>query len=190
MHTYDLSLLCKQTDRITYGVAQAAVLIPFIERDDTLSLLLTKRADSLRKHPGQISFPGGKREAGESVFETAIREAEEEIGLSPASVEVLGLYHDFITPHYSSVTPIITKINPEGVYIKSATELDEILIIPLSSFIDPISHEVKSQLFNQKLYHVHHYIIKYKYEERLVWGATAGVINSLVEEMRVKNIIS
>ncbi|MCE7736694.1 MAG: CoA pyrophosphatase [Candidatus Heimdallarchaeota archaeon] len=172
-------------DRIILGDPTAAVLVPFFEKDNRAYLLLTKRSEKLKKHSGQISFPGGKIEKGETTEDTAIRESYEEIGIEDGDIlEILGPFDDFATPYFDAVTPILSIINQKNTYVKSKEELDEILEVPLTDLMAPEVHYIKPMEFQNKTYQVHYYEWNGNGKKNIIWGATAGVIHELIEIIR------
>lgn len=172
-------------DRIILGIPTAAVLVPFFERDNKTYLLLTKRSEKLEKHSGQISFPGGKIEEGETTENAAIRESYEEIGIEAGDIlEILGSFDDFSTPYFDVVTPILSIINPKNTYVKSKEELDEILEVPLTDLMIPEVHYIKPMEFKNKIYQVHYFEWNGNGKKNIIWGATAGVIHELIEIIR------
>ena len=119
----------------------ASVLVPLLEREDGLTVLLTQRAEHLTDHPGQISFPGGRAEPHDSsAVETALREAEEEIGLSPASVQVLGMLPTYTTVTSYIVTPVIGIVQPGRPLRPDPLEVSEIFEVPLAFLMTPAHH--------------------------------------------------
>lgn len=105
--------------------ARAAVLVPIIERAHGLELLFTKRPETLRAHPGQVSFPGGRAEPDDpSHIATALREANEELGLLPHSLEIIGQLDDFVTGTGFTVTPVVGLFKEEPVITPNAHEVE------------------------------------------------------------------
>jgi len=157
---------------------EAAVLVPLITREEGPHLLYTKRADHLGEHPGQMSFPGGGREPGdETLQETALREAQEEIGLDPREVDPVGRLDDIITVSRYSVRPFLARI-PDRAYDPDEREVAEITVLPVSAFTDPANYESERRAHPQfgevrvHFFHVSGYT---------VWGATARILVQLLE---------
>jgi len=118
----------------------ASVLVPLVLRD-TLTVLLTQRTEHLSDHPGQISFPGGRVEPDDAdATATALREAREEIGLSPIHVDVLGRLPDYTTGTGFVVTPVVALVRPGFALQPDANEVAEIFEVPLSHLMDPGNH--------------------------------------------------
>ncbi len=154
----------------------AAVLVPVVERESSLSLLLTKRTDHLHHHPSEISFPGGRvEERDESPVGTALRETEEEIGLGRSHIELLGALPDYLTGTGFRVTPVVGLVHPPFRLRLDAFEVAEAFEVPLSHFLDPANHQRHSMMHEGRLRHFH----AMPYGDYYIWGATAGMIMSL-----------
>jgi 8-oxo-dGTP pyrophosphatase MutT (NUDIX family) len=160
------------------GLLSAAVLAPLIERPEGLCVLFTQRADQLRRHAGQISFPGGRCEAGETPWTAALREAHEEVALDPALVTVAGLtgYH---------ITPVVGFVAAEVVLAASPDEVADLFEVPFAFLMDPKNHErrYRDQPPGPPRWH---YAITWPSpsgEDRVIWGATAGMIRALYERL-------
>lgn len=154
----------------------AAVLVPVVSRPDSLSVLLTKRTDHLHHHPGQISFPGGRVEASDvSPAMTALRETEEEIGLDPDRVELLGELPEYLTGTGFRVTPVVGLVHPPFELKLDAFEVAEAFEVPLAHFLDPANHQRHQMEYQGRLREYH----AMPYGDYFVWGATAGILLSL-----------
>jgi len=160
---------------------QAAVLVPLIIRDSGITVLFTQRTTHLADHAGQISFPGGRVEAGDaSTQDTALREAEEEIGLPRSQVDILGMLPDYYIPTGFRVTPVVGLIAvPFPVKIDSF-EVEEIFEVPLHFFLDPANHEQHSTNFQGRPRRYY----AMPYQGRFIWGATAGILYNLYQALR------
>ena len=173
-----------QADALGLGVrgvlAPAAVLIGLIEREAEVSVLLTRRADTLRRHTGQIAFPGGRCEPGETPWETALREAQEEVGLDPGFVELAGLSSSFQTGTGFDVTPVVGFLRPGFSLMRNPGEVAEIFEAPFAFLMDPGNHE---QRFMEVAEGVSRQFYAMPYRERLIWGATAGMLRVLYERL-------
>jgi 8-oxo-dGTP pyrophosphatase MutT (NUDIX family) len=155
----------------------AAVLVPVVDHADGLTLLLTERAPDLRRHPGQISFPGGRLEASDAgPVEAALRETEEEIGLPRAAVEVLGFLPDHLIVTGYSVTPVVALVAPGTPLTLDPVEVAGVFELPLAYVLDPANHRLRKRPLGDgstiDLYDV-------PYGTRTVWGATAGMLLTL-----------
>ena len=173
-----LSRWIEGNDRLVLGTPEAAVLVPIIEKDNNPSVVLTKRSNQLRKHSGQIAFPGGKvDEEDENVYSTALRETEEEIGIHQESILVHGLLDDFATPYFSSVTPVLGTIKNRE-YIISESEIEEIIEVPLNELMDPKIYHSELWQRNGITHTIHFYLWhdSVKHKTYNIWGATAGVL--------------
>jgi 8-oxo-dGTP pyrophosphatase MutT (NUDIX family) len=151
----------------------AAVLLPIVARPAELSVLFTRRTAHLRAHSGQISFPGGRVEGRDaSPEETALRETQEEIGLAPARVEILGRLADYHTRTGYRVTPVVGLVSLPFALRLDTHEVDEAFEVPLSFLLDPANHQRHSREFQGR--QVQYYAIPY--HDHYIWGATAGML--------------
>ena len=152
----------------------AAVLAPLIERPDGYTVLLTQRTAHLEHHPGQISFPGGRAEAEDaSPVETALREAEEEIGLDRRHVvEIAGFLDLYQTVTGFLVTPVVGFVTPPFALKLDNFEVAEAFEVPLDFILDPRHHEQRSLIYQGQPRR--YYVIPY--ENRFIWGATAAML--------------
>lgn len=164
-----------QDEGIPDILTAAAVLVPVVDRPTGLGLLLTRRTAHLRDHAGQISFPGGRAEAGESPEETALREAEEEVGLDRARVTLLGRLPTYKTATGFAISPIVGLVSPPFSLRLDSFEVAEAFEPPLSYVLDPHRRERREILFQgrQRSYWV---MTWHGYQ---IWGATAGILVSL-----------
>jgi len=154
----------------------AAVLIPLISHPQGLTVLFTQRTPHLRSHSGQVSFPGGRAEPGDANAEfTALREAEEEIGLRPAAVEVLGRLPDYRTRTGYRVTPIVGLLTPPVAFAPDPNEVAEIFEVPLAFLLDERNRQRRTREFQGQ--QVGYYV--FEYGEKMIWGATAGMLVNL-----------
>jgi 8-oxo-dGTP pyrophosphatase MutT (NUDIX family) len=164
----------------------AAVLIALVNDSDEmnssgLQVLLTKRASHLKHHPSQISFPGGKVEpTDKNLIHTALREAQEEIGLSPEAVTIIGQLPNYEIISGYQVTPIVAVIESPQCYQKDANEVDEIFQVPLLHFLQPENHR---SIISYRNGH-HHNVHFFPYKHYNIWGATAAILKDLVDHIK------
>jgi 8-oxo-dGTP pyrophosphatase MutT (NUDIX family) len=157
----------------------AAVLAPIIPRPEGLSLLLTLRAANLRSHSGQVAFPGGKIDAGETPGETALREAREEIGLAPDLVEPLGWLDPYLTGTGYRVTALVALIDPAFAPTLNPDEVADVFETPFAFLMDAANHRLEERQWRgrtRKFYAMPH-------GERYIWGVTAGILRNLYERL-------
>ena len=156
---------------------RAGVLIPLFPSKDGISALFTVRTDSVETHKGQISFPGGMvDESDRDIIQTALREAHEEVGIEPASVEVLGILNDHPVPSNFIITPVVGYLKEKPSISTNSIEVAEVFEVPLSFFLDGKSGWTEEREWRGKKHTVWHY----QYEEHLIWGATAAIIHNLL----------
>jgi 8-oxo-dGTP pyrophosphatase MutT (NUDIX family) len=157
----------------------AAVLVPIVARAE-LTVLLTERTAHLATHAGQIAFPGGKVESDDpDAVHTALREAEEEIGLSRALVEPLGFLDGYRTGTGFLVTPVVAIVRPEFTLQLDPGEVASAFEVPLAFLMDPANHKHHSREWRGR--QRHYYAMPYG--DRYIWGATAGMIRNLQERL-------
>ena len=156
----------------------AAVLVPLVTHDSHISMLLTQRTDHLHDHAGQISFPGGRVEAADrSVEHTALRETEEEVGLSASHIEVIGRLDRYVTRTGFDVTPVVGFVRPPYPVEPDPFEVADVFEVPLSFLLDRRNHQRHSRVFQGK----ERFYYAMPYEDRFIWGATAGMLVNLVD---------
>jgi len=158
----------------------AAVLVPIVQREDGFSVLLTRRADTLRRHTGQIALPGGRMDPGETPWDTALRETEEEIGLGRHLVEIAGLSTPYRTGTGYLITPVVGFVTPPFDLTPNPDEVAEIFETPFGFLMDPANHERR---FYDQPGGARRWFYAMTYEERMIWGATAGVLRALYDRL-------
>ncbi|MEM7711380.1 MAG: CoA pyrophosphatase [Pseudomonadota bacterium] len=156
----------------------AAVLVPFVETERGLRLMLTKRSSRLKHHPGQIAFPGGKTEAGETAEQAALREACEEVGLPDDRARVLGRLpcHETVTGF--TVTPVVAHVQPFEP-LPEPGEVDEVFTVPLRHVLDPGNYAVESRRWRGERRHYY----AAPHGPYYIWGATARILRGLAARM-------
>jgi len=160
------------------SLTPASVLVPIVLRADQPTVLLTLRTAHLKDHPGQISFPGGRAEPGDtSPAHTALRETEEEIGLLPAHIEIAGYLPEYRTSTGFRVTPVVALVTPPFALRPDPFEVAEVFEVPLAFLLDPANHQQHSLHHRGKLRHYY----AMPYGDYFIWGATAGMIVSLYD---------
>ncbi len=173
------------TDRMLEIIAReqpvrpAAVLIPVVDHPKP-TVLLTQRAAHLNEHAGQISFPGGKIDAtDESPLQAALREAEEEIGLSREFVDPIGYLDIYGTGFGFRILPTVARVRPGFKLRINHSEVDDAFEVPLAFLMDPANHQVHSKDFRgmERSYYA------MPFAERYIWGATAGILRVLYERI-------
>jgi 8-oxo-dGTP pyrophosphatase MutT (NUDIX family) len=162
-----------------HGRTDSAVLAPlYVAADGELHAVFTRRRDDLKRHPGEISFPGGRRDGEETLVETALREAEEEIGLPPAAVDLLGALEPtptFVTNY--AIYPFVGLIEPGMEWIMQDTEVAEVLELPLSALRAAFAERRlvrKGIPFRTPTYEV---------DGHLIWGATGRIVQDLLARL-------
>jgi 8-oxo-dGTP pyrophosphatase MutT (NUDIX family) len=163
------------------ALRKAAVLILLYLKDESLHLLFTKRTSIVEHHKGQISFPGGSADEGDTTLvQTALRETFEEIGLDTSGVEILGMYHDQWTPTGFCISPVIGYLATLPTLSPNRHEVEEIIEIPVSFFLDPANERVEVRHRSGKPIEVYFY----RYRGHEVWGATAAIVRSFLADVR------
>jgi 8-oxo-dGTP pyrophosphatase MutT (NUDIX family) len=160
-------------------VRPAAVLIPVVDHPQP-TVLLTQRSAHLNDHAGQISFPGGKIDATDaSPLDTALREAEEEIGLSRQFVDPIGYLDLYGTSFGFRILPTVARVRPGFELRINRSEVDDAFEVPLAFLMDPANHQVHSREFRgmERSYYA------MPFAERYIWGATAGILRVLYERI-------
>lgn len=158
----------------------AAVLVPLVSRESGLSLVLTKRAAALRHHPGQVAFPGGKQEPGDMDLDaTALREANEEIGLDRAKVEILGTLPAHETVTGFSVTPKVGWVTPSQPWCVDPGEVDEVFEVPLAHVLRPRNYRVEGRMWQGQ--RRQYFVVPYG--PYYIWGATARILRGLADRV-------
>lgn len=161
------------------NMRQAAVLVPILEQTNGLHIILTRRSQNLRHHAGQISFPGGRYdETDHSLFQTAVREAQEEIGLPPQAIELVGCLSDYPVISNFIVRPFVALVQPGFELRANPAEVSEIFTVPINEVLQQQQHFVYRlpRFLYDRVYFI-------PYQERTIWGATAGMLRELADHI-------
>ena len=157
----------------------AAVLVAITDREQP-GVILTVRREHMRTHAGQVAFPGGRVDPGETIEQAALREAEEEIGLSPSDVRIVGAIEPYRTVTSYLVTPIVGVIPPDLALFPHEHEVADWFEAPLSHLLDPERQLRQSAMFQGRERHYYEII----WEGRRIWGATAAMIVNLSRRLQ------
>lgn len=157
----------------------AAVLVAITERDEP-GVILTVRREHLRTHAGQVAFPGGRIDEGEDALAAALREADEELGLTPGTVNVVGAIEDYRTVTGYVVTPVIGVVPPDLPLYPHEHEVADWFEAPLAHLLDPAKQAHKSALFQGQERHYYEIV----WDGRRIWGATAAMIVNLSRRLQ------
>lgn len=161
------------------GLTPAAVLVAITDRAEP-GVILTRRTETLRRHAGQVAFPGGRIDPGEDAITAALREAEEEIALPREQVALVGPADRYVTVTGFQVTPVIGVVPPDLPLTPSVAEVADWFEVPLAFLLDPANHaerEVDWQGRRRRYYEI-------LWNERRIWGATAAMIVNLARRLR------
>ncbi len=157
----------------------AAVLAPIVARPHGLTVLLTQRASHLRAHSGQVAFPGGKIDPGETAMQSALREAREEIGLESRFVEPLGWLDPYLTGTGFRIAPLVALVKPGYTLNLNYEEVEAAFETPLEFLMNEANHQIHEREWGgrrRRYYAMPH-------EDRYIWGATAGMLRNLWERL-------
>lgn len=161
---------------LTARLTPAAVLVPVVQREPGLTVMFTLRTAHLHDHAGQISFPGGRAEAGDaSAADTALRETYEETGIARDRFEILGELPEYLTRTGYRVTPVVAYLVPPFELAPDSFEVAEVFEVPLAFLLDPANHQRQSIVHEG----VTRYFWAIPYEGHYIWGATAGMLMNL-----------
>jgi 8-oxo-dGTP pyrophosphatase MutT (NUDIX family) len=176
----DFALNTLTPDENAVGAARpAAVLAPIVARPEGATVLLTQRAAALRQHSGQVAFPGGKIDDKETPLKAALRETMEEVGLDERHIELTGWLDPYLTGTGYRILTMTAIVDPSFTLTINPAEVDDVFETPLSFLMDAANHQRQSREWQGRLRHF--YVMPY--ENRYIWGATAGIIRNLYERL-------
>ncbi|KJY84895.1 DNA mismatch repair protein MutT [Vibrio galatheae] len=162
---------------------KASVLVGFVERDNGIHVLFTRRAKHLKHHPGQVSFPGGKFEPSDiDLSHTAVRETYEEVGIEPSQIQIFGQMPELVTISRFTVTPFLAFISPDYQTHIDKNEVDEVFEVPASVILD--SAKLHSQQF--QVNNFSHRVFGLSYKSHFIWGMTAQIIEAMQKHIMHK----
>lgn len=177
-NTDEIGFLQQQSNA---NARHASVLLPLVLREERLQLLLTRRASHMHTHANQISFPGGRQEPTDaSAVETALREAQEEIGLHPRHVEIIGLLPEYWTNSGYRITPVVGVVQPPVALQPNPEEVEEIFEVPLDFLMNGMNHQRRTAYFpngSRTFYAMH-------FDRFFIWGVTATILRNLFHLLR------
>ena len=163
----------KQSEASRQTLKPAAVLLLVVNHTAGPTVVFTQRTTHLAAHAGQVSFPGGSSDAADASPEgTALREAEEEVGIAPGRVQVLGRLPEYLTSTGFSVTPVVGWAEPPMTYRPDPHEVAEVFEVPLGFLLDTRNHRYESAFYKGRMRHYW----AMPYEGHFIWGATAGML--------------
>jgi 8-oxo-dGTP pyrophosphatase MutT (NUDIX family) len=158
----------------------AAVLVPLVDRPDGVWVLLTRRTEHLARHPGQIAFPGGRIEDDDAdAVAAALRETEEEIGLSREHVEPIAELDHYVTRTGFTVSPVVGIVTPPFTLTLDPHEVADAFEVPLDFLLDPANRQKQGAEYQGVMRHFY----VFAYRDRNIWGATAGMLVNLAEAL-------
>jgi 8-oxo-dGTP pyrophosphatase MutT (NUDIX family) len=161
------------------SIRKAAVLVGLVDRGEDYGVVLTLRPDTMPSHAGQVAFPGGRLEPGETALQAALREAHEEVGVDPALVRVIGQADPYLTGSGFAISPFVGVLPNSFVPVPHEREVAAVFETPLSFLMNPANHERHEREFRGALrayYAMPH-------NGRYIWGATAGMLKALYDRL-------
>ena len=169
------------------GFRRAAVLVPLLRAPGGLELLFTVRSSELSNHAGQISFPGGRLEVGESLSDAARRETAEEIGLDVPETSLLGTLHDLPSPARYVVTPVVGVLPWPQALTLQVTEVAEVFTVPLRDLLT-ITPRQETRLLEGQRRVIYFYAHQSSSGERLIWGLTGSIVADFLSVVRALDV--
>ena len=160
----------------------AAVLVPIVDRDEGLTVLLTQRSAQLKNHAGQISFPGGRIEASDDgPGFAALRETEEEVGLSRDFIQIAGYLDPHVVLTGFWITPVVGFVRPGFTLKLDSREVDSVFEVPLTHLLDEANHLWRERRIGDRSVQVY----DIPFGSHRIWGATAGILMALYRLLRM-----
>lgn len=158
----------------------AAVLVPIVTRDGGATILLTQRSSALRRHAGQVAFPGGRIDPeDESPIAAALREAEEEIGLDRGCVTPVGYLDTYLTHSGFRILPVVALVTPPFEIVRNPAEVEDAFEVPMEFLMEPANHQTQTRTREG----ISRVFYAMPFEERNIWGVTAGILHNLYERL-------
>ena len=155
------------------NVRPSAVLVGLFESSNGVEAILTRRSQNLTNHRGEISFPGGRLDAGESVLQAALRETQEEIGLNPEDVEVVGELNSMATVVSNShIVPIVGRYRTRPKLHAVNNEVDRVFSVPLSELVQTDTYSQEHWIFDDREFQINFFYL----DDETIWGATARIL--------------
>lgn len=156
---------------------RACVLVPLVRGDGGWSILFSRRSANLAAHSGQIAFPGGAVEEGETLAAAAVREAQEEVGIAPERVELIGRLDDLVTNSGFLVAPFVGVIDERIDYVLQASEVDEVFEVPVDALLTPSLPVVRYVMYGERRYPAYYY----PYDGYDIWGLTGRMLKTFLD---------
>ena len=157
---------------------RACVLVPLVRDGAHWSILFSRRSENLAAHSGQIAFPGGAVEEGETLAAAAVREAQEEVGIAPERVELIGRLDDLITANSGFlVAPFVGVIHERIEYVLQESEVDEVFEVPVDALLTPSQPEVRYVTYRRKRYPAYFY----RHLDYEIWGLTGRILKTFLD---------
>ncbi len=162
------------------GLRQAAVLVPIVDRRPQATMLLTRRTEKMRSHPGQIAFPGGAIDPGDASAEAAaLRETAEEIGLGSEDIDIVGRIPDYFAGSGYRIAPVLGIVRADYLATLNEDEVDDLFEVPLAFLMNPDNHQRGSRIWQER----RRFYYTMPFDDRHIWGVTAGIIRTIYERL-------
>jgi 8-oxo-dGTP pyrophosphatase MutT (NUDIX family) len=162
------------------GLRAAAVLVPVVDHGPAATVLLTKRTERMRSHPGQVAFPGGTIDGTDGSPEAAaLRETEEEIGLGADDIEIVGRMPDYFSGSGFRIAPVLGIVRADYLATLNADEVEDVFEVPLAFLMNPSNFRRGSRIWNER----ERFFYTTSFGGREIWGVTAGIIRTLYERL-------